>query len=269
MKKIEAKDLAEMLCPPEGEIWMVAGEPGAGKGYLIAMMMLDDLRAGIPVYSTMPLIWEGENEIYNKVQLLFSLIFPWRNVFVNIKRENFHYIPFKEVDVGKLKEIYGGHLYIDEGQFLLPSGFAERDDDRKELTSMTRHMYRRIVIVSQRFNAVNVNARGLVHRYFQCDKVLTWPIVIFRVSEYRKLKGGEVDEEHPAHRPSLKFGRRRIFKAYKSHYWGEGKEAQLNADGFVLTYFERLGALWTALRRSGGAAVSAGKEVRSEVPTVP
>lgn len=250
MIKISAEELAELLCPPEGEIVMVAGEPGSGKGYYIAKMIDEDLRNGIPVYSTMPFIFDGYNEIQNPWQLGMSLLFPWKKFFIDVKKENFHFIPRKELNAKALKEIYGGNLYIDEGQFLLPSGFADHNMDNIELVSMTRHMYRRIVITSQRFNAVNVNARGLVHKYFLCDKLLNWPFVVFRVSEYRKLKGGEVDEERPAGRPKIEIGSRRVFKMYKSHYWGEGKSAQLKAEGFTLSYIERLKAFRQALRRA-------------------
>jgi len=249
MKTVSTQELVEILMPEEGRIQMVAGDPGEGKGYLIAKMMLDDLRAGIPVYSSMPLMFDGHDERENWFQLLVSLVLPWRSLFVNIKKENFHLIKHRNLNAKELKEIYAGNLYLDEGQFILPSGFADRDEDKIELVSLTRHMYRKIVIVSQRFNAVNVNARGLVHQYFLCEKLLEWPFILFRVSEYRKLKGGEVDEERRAGRPRLEIGSRRIFNAYDTHYWGEGKKIALEVEGYLLSYFERCKALVQVVAR--------------------
>lgn len=252
MRKIEdLQYIYDKFCPPEGEIHMVAGEPGAGKTYLATKWILDDLRKGIPVYANWKINFEGIDERRSKTQLFFSIIMPWRKEFFVFDKKNFHYLDPLTVSAAELKKIVDAKLYIDEGQFLLSSYKGTSiDQDSVELVVLTRHCFRTLTILSQRFNAVHIHARNNVHRYFKCDKVLSWPLIVFRVTEYRKLRAGEVDEEESAG-TKLSIGSKEVYTAYDSHYMRTlDAKADQHVTGYVLTYWERIRLFLDALRPS-------------------
>lgn len=243
MKLVEKTQyLLDMFEPDEGTIDLVYGRIGNGKTYCATEMIIKELTLGHVVYCNWHIDYRGYDERKSIWHLFLGTIFPWLNLYCEFPKENLHYFNPDDVDVDFLSNITDASVYIDEGQWIFDSyemtNFAKK---KRKLILHTRHMNRRLVIVTQRPTAIQVSARANVNRFFKCEKWISWPFIVFRQFEYQDMEKETVDESKPVSRRVF-IAKKRIFNAYNSKYLRAGipKSQELHFSPWVLSYFERL-----------------------------
>jgi len=220
----DTQQLRDRFEASEGTIDLVYGRIGNGKTYCATEMILDDLRNGHVVYCNWHINFDGYDERESFIHILRGLMFPWMKTYYEFPRENLRYFDPDDVDVEFLSGLTDCDLYIDEGQWIFDSyektNFSKA---KRKLILHTRHLNRRIVIITQRPTAIQVSARGNVNRYFKCEKLFTWPIPVFRQWQFQDMVGETVDETIPVRHgrftnAKVFIGKRRVFEAYNSKY---------------------------------------------------
>lgn len=251
MKLLEpTQELLDEFEAGEGTIDLIYGRIGNGKTYCATEMVLDDLRSGRVVYCNWHLNYEGYDERESRMQLFASLLFPWRKRFYEFPKENLRYFNADDIDIEFLSSLTDCEVYIDEGQWIFDSYEGTKfSKAKRRLILHTRHMNRRLVIITQRPTAIQVSARGNVNRYFKCEKWLTWPFLVFRQWEFQDMVGETVDEMNPVGKPRVFFAKKRIFEAYNSKYLRGGvqRSQELYVRAYELSVFERVRALFRAI----------------------
>jgi len=229
MKRIQnTLDLRDKFEAPEGTIDLIYGRIGSGKTYCATEMVLEDLRNGHVVYCNWHLNYSGHDDRRSFWYLLIGLLYPPYKSYYEFPPENLRYFNSDEVDVEWLSSLTDCDVYIDEGQWIFDSyektNFSKA---KRRLILHTRHLNRRLVIITQRPTAIQVSARGNVNRFFKCEKLIHRPIQIFRQWQFQDMTGETVDETIPVRqgrgifgwmKPRLFFGKKRIFDAYNTKY---------------------------------------------------
>ncbi len=213
----------DLFPPDEGSIQLYYGRIGSGKTFALTKELLDDLESGKIVYSNWKVDFEGFDERLNIISLIFGF-FGFKRKYINIPRENFHYVDLRNFKGGEftdwLASLTDCVIYIDEGHTVLNS--YERTDisrSKQNAITFTRHFDRTIKIASQRWQNIHVQARANVNMFVKCEKIFKFgSIVRFRVSEYQDLDSlSAVDETNPTDVRHY-WGSSRIFKAYNTKY---------------------------------------------------
>lgn len=230
MKKCFIENVLDIFPPDEGSIDQFYGRIGSGKTYMATKDVLADLKAGQVVYCNWKINWPGYDQRQNWFPLLLGLIGLKRNFYV-YPASNLHYLPIDENFFDTLKNLTDCSVYLDEGHLAFDSYELTRMPIAKRAMVLhTRHYDRRIVIISQRSNAIHVTLRANVNRFFKCEKLLSlFGLIIFRKTEYQDLTGDEkVDEDQPIS-SELYLGRAKIFNCYNTKYLRNGApSSQLN-----------------------------------------
>lgn len=246
----EKQYLLDIFEPDEGTIDLIYGRIGNGKTYCATEMILEDLKKGQVVYANWRLNYHGFDERKSLVHVVASFMFPWRKTFYKFPAENLKYFDSSEVDIDFLAKITDANVYIDEGQWIFDSyektSFSK---EKRKLILHTRHLNRRLVIVTQRPTAIQVSARGNVNRYFKCEKWMSWPFLIFRQFQYQDMVGDTVNESLPIGRPRVFFAKKRVLNAYNSKYLREGipRSQDLVVEAFKLSFVDKIKALWQVI----------------------
>lgn len=250
-------DLVAFFSAVEGTLELYYGHIRNGKTYSATADMLDDLKRGRTVWSNYPVDFKGFDERKEWYIVLLSLIFPFMRRFKVVRQSNLHFYEIsdewakKQLDPdGKRYEDFWDWftrltdcvVYADEGHVLL-------DSYRKTYVSMeqrnavlhTGHFNRTIKIISQRPTAVHVTARGNINIFWKCEKLWSWPVLLFRKTEFQDMTMETVDETKPLHR-KIYFAKRRILNAYDSKYLRKGmKPSQIpKIEVYDLSYRERI-----------------------------
>jgi len=71
-------------------------------------------------------------------------------------------------------------------------------------------------IVTQRPTSIHVSARGNVERYYKCEKLLSWPFLIFRRTEFQDMTNETVDENADPISTKVYFGKKSVMQAYNT-----------------------------------------------------
>jgi len=218
---------------------LIYGPFGGGKNTLAAILAKDALLDGIPVFSSFPVKFEGQDDVDSKWKVFLGLI-GWKKIFKVVPKENFYRLTMKEISeesfVQKLFHMQKCVVIIDEG-------YAARllDSYRKTNVSVdariavytTRHFDRRFIIVAQRPNAIHVSSRAMVNRFFRASQPLgdntifsnfLWRITAHRwfiFTEYQEMKDDTVDEDKPR-RQHWVWASKQILNFFDSKYMSEG-----------------------------------------------
>jgi len=178
MIKLETKELLELFEPNEGTIDLIYGRIGNGKTYCATEMALKDAMRGEVVYVNWHINFDGYDQRDNLIWILIGLIYPIKRRYYKFPKENLKYFNPDDVDVEFLSKITDANVYIDEGQWIFDSYEGTKfSKAKRRLILHTRHLNRRLVIITQRPTAIQVSARGNVNRYFKCEKLLSWPLI--------------------------------------------------------------------------------------------
>jgi len=192
--------LVEALFPvPEGEIDYYYGHIGQGKTTGAVADIIDDLKHGQIVHANFNINWDGFNQSDSFFYLFLGFIGIKKNFF-EFEAQNFKFFDTRKMSLQEIynyiREVQGGVIYLDEGHNYFDSYLATKLDPQiKHDILTTRHNDRIIKIISQRPTAVHVTARANVNRFFKFERILKFPFLIFRRTEYQDMKEETVDEE--------------------------------------------------------------------------
>lgn len=232
---------------PEGTIDMIYGRIRQGKTTHGVRVILDALQAGIPVYSNLNLDLSAISfDDRDKIRYTFWNFLLNRKLYYKFDKSNFHWVneklyPTIDELISFLITLTDCVVVWDEGQRLLNSYDGTRVDRRlQDWVLTTGHFNRRLVIISQRPTAVHVSARGNINRFFKCKKLLSWPVMLLRVTEYQDMLNESVDEETPASR-QLFVMNKKVFNTFNTHYLRGGvpRSQEVYVQGYFLTFRER------------------------------
>jgi len=245
--------ILELLDPDEGEINQYYGRIGSGKTYTATSDVLRDLKRGQVVYANWKLNFKGYDERniwYYKILGVLGL----KRKFINIPKENFHYLPIGSDIVHKLSTLNDCIIYLDEGHLYLDSYITTKMDISERASILhTRHFNRVINVISQRAMAIHVTVRANVNRFYRCESVFQFMnFHVFRKTEFQDLTFGEtVDEELPVSQ-KLYFGRKEIFEMYDTKYLrGDTPPSQTNyGEVFIPTWNEKLKSFFSLTRKN-------------------
>jgi len=216
-------ELITTLFPPsEGEIDSYSGGLGQGKTYAALCDLIADLEHGHIVKANFMVKWDGFLQSESLFYLFLGVIGIKRNYFEFLK-ENFEYVDLLHMPVERAYDLLRKSVdcvwYIDEGHNIFDSYLATKLSIavRNDILT-TRHANRIIKIISQRTTAIHVTARANVNRFYICEKIISWPFLLFRRSEYQKMKDEDVDDEAKPLSTKWYFGSKRFLDAYDSKH---------------------------------------------------
>jgi hypothetical protein len=93
--------------------------------------------------------------------------------------------------------------------------------------------------------------RANVNIFYKCEKILSWPFLLFKRTEFQDLTQETVDETKPL---SVKryFARKDVLRSYNSKYLRGGvpKSQEVYFDAFDLTFRQRCEQLWFLIHSS-------------------
>jgi len=253
MKSIPRRDFIQSFLAPEGSVNFYYGRIRSGKTYAATADALELLSQGQRVVANWPIQWAGVDERTHLGKLFFSIFF--NNKFYVFPRYNFLYIPREQLTADVLNELVDCHVFIDEGQWIFDSyDRANFALEKRKLIQATGHFRRTLNIIAQRTNSVQVTARAQVSRFYKCEKVLNWPWIRFKRTEFQDMAGEDVDETQPIGEKHY-WASRKVYAAYNSWYLREGTNYQYPLTGkFALTTFEKAALLTSRGRRNQIAA---------------
>lgn len=252
------EDILEIFEPAEGGINMYYGKIGNGKTYAATADVLDFLSQGRVVYTN----WHVNYEGYDQRDVFFIAFWKFiffRKRFYRFPKENLRYFDPDSVTIDFLSSITDADIFVDEGQWIFDSyegtNFSKA---KRRLILHTRHLNRSLNIISQRTQAIQVSARGQVNRFYKCQKILQWPFLIFRRTEFQDMQNNDVDETKPMG-SKIYFASKQVLNAYNTKYLRGGikKSQELFIEPFVLSFSDRFRLIYSLPLRSCLRAVRA------------
>jgi len=242
-EKVVALDkLLSVFEASEGSINMYYGKIGNGKTYSATSDILDYLAQGKVVYANWKIKVEDFDDRKSFFHILKNIILNRSSFFLIPCNKNLYYFDIDEgvIDyTGKVIKSFNGemsefiswasaltdcHIFFDEGQDLFDSYEGTKfSKSKRRLILHTRHYKRSLNIISQRFNAIQVSARGNVSRFFKCVKYLDWGFVkMFARYEFQEMKGEEPNEDAEPDSVKKYWGSKRVYNAYNTSYLADG-----------------------------------------------
>lgn len=237
----------DMFLPDEGELQLIYGRIGQGKTTLAVTQIFDDLMRGQVVYSSFPLNWDGFDQRQSLLHLFVGLVIPFYRVYKKFPKENWHYLDCYKKDIwDQLYSLNDCKIYLDDVIVKLFDSYEKTDfsKGKRQWAFETRHFNRSITLVTQRPNQVQVALRSQVNRFYKCEKVMQWPLLLFRRTEYQDMAMESVDESKPVDSVIVR-GRKHILQAFNSKYLrGGAKPSQeFYVQLFKMSYFDKIKAL--------------------------
>lgn len=283
----------------EGEVQHIIGATGQGKTYEATRRALGFLYSGYIVYTTwrlnLPDYYDEREHIWPVIRNL--LLFRKQFYRFNFK-ENWKYVDldtFNFPEGHKNAGVFDTERFaiylasrtdcifmLDEGQDTFDSHQRAGKIARQSITR-TRHMHKTLIIISQRAQAVDVNARGNVTYFYKCEKrqfpFLPSYFKVYRTEEIdegnnypiwvRHNSVGDITWKAPIFHSG--FARQRIYDAYDSWYMRKQmvRSQNLDLEAFELGAGDKLKALFLNIfaRKQKPAADPTDSE--QSVPLVP
>lgn len=279
--------------PEEGFIQLIYGPIRNGKSTYTARCMYEDIFQGRSVYSNLNLDLSNENfDEREKMEVsLLNLVFG-KPQFYKFSKANFHYFnpttgelhsagvitkvfdPLIPGDLVRwLNTLTDCVIYYDEGHWLLNSYEGTRVDMEKiRLITETGHCNRRIVIITQRTQAIHVGARANVNQYFRCTKKIFFFFFLrLQVEEFQSMKGNDVDDDSPPVSTRIFWSNTRYWNLFNTHVLrgGRPRSQDLFFDVYYLNFTERLYlAFWHLFGRRSPRGVKATGSDAEQVESV-
>lgn len=265
-KVVDISELLDIFQAQEGIIEHIIGKTGNGKTYYATLRAWELLMQGNVVYTTwkmiLPPVYDQRSD--------FSTVF-WKTVF--FKKQFYRYDlleNWKWIDIDRpdLKEFIASltdcFVFLDEGQDIF-SSHDRIDGQARRTITRTRHMRKTLIIVSQRAQAVDTNARANVSHYYKCVKQIAWfwPFrPFFRVFTTEEMDDANIPvwEEHipysngkvwraPIYRQY--FANKKIYALYNSWYLRDGieKSQEVNFEAYELNFWDKVKTLHLIVRK--------------------
>ena len=255
MRYIPKEELLKSLEVPEGSISLIYGTIRNGKTTEAVRRMIDALEEGRTVISNIPLKLEGL-EFDDRFSFRKSLrnILLFRSIYYRFSPKNYHYVDLDSNFDGSVSDLVDFLnkqtdclIVWDEGWYLLDSyektNFSKA---KRQLGFHTGHMGRELIIVSQRYESIQVSVRSQVSRFYKCEKLSSWPFIRFQVTEFQHMISGDVDETKPEH-VERHFASKKVFSAFDTHFLrGDLPSSQvLEYEAWEYSFMERLSLLFS------------------------
>jgi len=243
-KPVELTDsFIRQFKPDDGELQVIYGKIGQGKTTLACSMIIEDLMKGKIVYSSFPLNWSGYDQ-RNQFWALLLGVLGLKRRYIEFPKENYHYLDcFREDIWDILPTLTDCKIYFDDVIVQLFDSYEKTffAKKKREWAFFTRHFDRSIILITQRTSQIQVALRSQVNRFYKCEKLLKWPIIIFQRTEYQNMKDEDVNEDEPEAK-TIVFGSKGIFSLFDSKYLRHNQESsqQLYINCYLLSYTERL-----------------------------
>jgi len=266
---------------PRGAIDLIYGPFGSGKNTYAAKIAKSGLHAGIPVFSSFPVRFEGYDESKSFFKRLLGVL-GLKTRYLYVPKENFHRLTMDEIS----KESFVQKLFhMQKCIVIIDEGYASRllDSYRKTNVSVdarlavytTRHFDRRFIIVAQRPNSIHVSSRAMVNRFFKCSQPLgdntilsnaVWSFFGFRwfiFTEYQEMLDETVDENKPLRQRWI-FAGKKLLSYFDSKYMAEGysNDYPTKAYSIQYTYIELLRNLFKRPSRFSATELSPIQDVK-------
>jgi len=252
MKDEQQINLLELFPAHEGEITQRYGRIGQGKTYGATVDVIDELRRGHVVYVNWHFNYHGYDQRKDLLFIIGSLLFPWKNKFYEFPKDNLRYIAVDEHFIDKFEKLTDCSVYLDEGHVVFDSyEMAKMSMQKRVAVLHTRHFDRSINIISQRPTAVHRMMRANVNRFYKYEKILSYPFILFRRTEFQDLIDENVDESQPLS-TKLYIGRKKILNMYNSKYLrgNTPKSQEVMYTEYELNYWKKMLAFFAFLRAS-------------------
>lgn len=240
------KEIFEIFRPVEGLNIVYYGQVRNGKTYAATADIIDLLRAGHIVYANWQIDLEDFDERQDFWRVLFKFVFR-KKYFYKFKKENFHYFPPDDIDIGKLGNLVGVDLFIDEGQWIFNSHVKDQDPEKRKLVLHGGHYCRTLNVITQRPVNIFKDIRSQVHIWYKCVKRLQLgSFILFQRFEYQAMLDDLPDEDEPAGRPKTYIGDKKIFNSYNTHGMRSSSavEPQRQMEVYALTKPQMLAQMW-------------------------
>ncbi len=262
-RKIDVTDLIQQFEAKEGDVEHIVGKTGQGKTYEATRRALGYLDNGNVVYTTWRLnLPDHFDQRKSFKHVLLNLLFFRKHYFTFDYKKNWHFVNLDDYledgvfDTEKfarfLSQVTDAIFFLDEGQDVFDSHQKAGKIARQTITR-TRHMHKKLIIVSQRAQAVDVTARGNVTYFYKCEaRHFPFCPVFFKVfitdeieqaNNYplwvRHDSQGEVTWKADVYHSG--FARKRVFDAYDSWYMRKNmkKSQEVHVHAYELTFKER------------------------------
>jgi hypothetical protein len=250
---IEKELLLDLFEPDEGSVNFYYGRIGNGKTYSATADILDLLKKGRVVYCNWHIDFNGFDQRRSKIHAFFHFLF-FRRIFYYFPKENLHYFSPDNVDIKFLGKLTDCEIFIDEGQWIFDSyKGTDFSVEKRKLILHTRHFNRSLNIISQRTQALHVTARGQVNRFFKCEKKMTWPLLVFKRTEFQDMKENDVDEEAEPISVKTYIAKKEVLDAYNSKYMRAGvlNSQEIYFEAYNISFFGRLKLLFSFFKKQG------------------
>jgi len=244
-KPVEVDLLRDLFEAEEGAIVQYYGRIGQGKTYNATADIISDLRNGLVVYANWRLDLSGFS-FDQKDSLFYTFlgILGIKKRFYKFLPTNLHYLPIDDNFMNVFADLTDCKVYLDEGHLIFDSYQMTKLSMEKRASILhTRHFNRTIAIISQRPTAVHVSARANVNIFYKCEKLMSWPFLVFRRSEYQEMTGtGEtVDDEIKPLSTKWYFANKKVLMAYNTKYLRGGilRSQEVNFEAYDFSYKDR------------------------------
>jgi hypothetical protein len=273
-RTIDISDMVHLFEAQEGDVEHIIGKTGQGKTYEATRRALEYLKDGNVVYTTWRLNLPDHYDQRDSLgRVIFNIIF-FRKLFYRFNyKENWHHVDldtyldehgvFKTEQFARFLASRTDCVFmLDEGQDVFDSHQRAGKIARQSITR-TRHMHKKLIIISQRAQAVDVTARGNVTWFYRCEcKKIPFLPLLFRVymtdeiddsNNYpiwvRHDSTGEEVWKAPIYHSG--FARKEVYDAYDSWYMRKNmiKSQEMHLNGFELSLRERFSLLNRLLRK--------------------
>jgi hypothetical protein len=240
--RVREIELLDLFPANEGLIEQIYGKVRQGKNYLATRNILYRLKHGSVEYANWKISWDGYDQRESWFYTLLGAV-GLKKRFYKFGKENFHFLPIDEDFLDTFERLTDCTVNLDEGQVIFDSYEHAKMSIRKRQSILaTGHFGRTIIIISQRPTAIHVTARGNVNIFYKVEKLLSWPFLLFRCTEFQEMTGETVDEEKPE-RSRLYIGVPSVYKSYDTHYLRNGIQdsQRVHFEAYDVNYSRRLG----------------------------
>lgn len=272
-RKIDIGDLVDIFEAKEGDVEHIIGQTGQGKTYEATRRALLFLERGNVVYTTWRLnLPEYFDERESLPHLLLKTLFFKKDFYRFEYKKNWHFVNLDDYldeegvfDTERFAKFLATRtdciFMLDEGQDTFDSHERAGKIARQSITR-TRHMHKKLIIISQRAQAVDVNARGNVTWFYKCE-CIQYPFLpkFFRVRTTNEINEvnnypiwvrhdstGRVIWEAPIYYSG--FARKKIYDAYDSWYMRKNmvRSQEVHLHGYRLSIKDKLNLIFMKIK---------------------
>jgi hypothetical protein len=213
------QEILDLFRPEEGTIGFYYGKVRNGKTYAATADIWDLLRKGEVVIANWLIDFKGFDERTSFSRAFFKFL-TFRKYYFDYKPDNLYYFPPDSERlplVKKLRKEVGVHIFIDEGQWVLNSHHKTVDEDSQKLVLTNGHFCRSLNIISQRPGNVLKDYRSQVTFWYRCQKIISWPVLIFKKTIIEDMIEDYPDEESDENKTKVYFADKFILNSYNTH----------------------------------------------------